>query len=948
MSGDDFDMEEEIKARIPKNFNPQKYNIKFYFDVLNLIYNVNGEIILTSLTDNPQYLIINALTSKYEIKSMNILKFDKIMDDWKVIQTYYLESLPNPKDNIEECIYFPLENIIVDDLLKIEFEVEGEVELLNLTGLAVNFNEPKIQSLKKNKLSNIWENKIKEWPKEKLKENPIIESLVLSVVSEPNFIRLIFPCFDEPCYKSVFSFQLILDKYYMDAFPKLKCVTNGSLINVEPIENNSKYLFTYKDTPLMSIYLFTFVVGNYDMIETVNENNIKIRVFTPLKNHHDGALAMNMIQNGIKFYHNFFNIKYYYDKIDLVPIPDMSFRAVENLGCIVFINYAMLFGHFQSILEKKLISRTCCHELSHMWFGNLVTMEWWNDIWLNEGFARLFEYLCLNSFENEKMKYWDNYIELIYESALTSDERISTHPINVEVPSARNIEEIFDNISYAKGSSVIRMLYYYLGEDLFKKSIRLYMEENKFKNTTTEILWKCFNNVTQLDILTLMNEWVNIPSHPILSIEINKNNINIKQTAYNNSDLLWKIPLFVKCSKKEKIILMESKEINIDFKDLNLIYDDIENGTDYIIINSDLKGFYRVDYDGKNENNIIDLYKKQNDKVNYNISEYDIFGILSMKLMKEDWRGLIEILQKLKPINSYLLLKYTKGIYQKVLTKKCYLEGYESVLDEINQKKEEEKVKEINNIFLGLIDNDPDFVKKIENKFYINEDNKDMYKDQYNDEYESVFLYFLCIIGDNVDVVKKMFMNDLKDFEFMNKNYKYIMIEAIMKNINLLETDVQVKYYDEFLKDYISNYYVNSTLIKRDNQNALLNFDNCSKEVIELLINKIFSEANDIRYSFSFSQLFKRNKSKLNIFCSLMEGFHKNYINSGDKTISFLTYLKNNRNSIELANKFMLLRKLLLYVGNDKNLKIQIIEKSISTVPEIKQEDKEELFSLFL
>ena len=196
MSEDDFDMEEEIKARIPKNFNPQKYNIKFYFDVLNLIYNVNGEIILTSLTDNPQYLIINALTSKYEIKSMNILKFDKIMDDWKVIQTYYLESLPNPKDNIEECIYFPLENIIVDDLL-------------NLTGLAVNFNEPKIQSLKKNKLSNIWENKIKDWPKEKIKENPIIESLVLSVVSEPNFIRLIFPCFDEPCYKSVFSFQLI-------------------------------------------------------------------------------------------------------------------------------------------------------------------------------------------------------------------------------------------------------------------------------------------------------------------------------------------------------------------------------------------------------------------------------------------------------------------------------------------------------------------------------------------------------------------------------------------------------------------------------------------------------------------------------------------------------------------------------------------------------------------
>ena len=187
------------------------------------------------------------------------------------------------------------------------------------------------------------------------------------------------PCFDETCYKSIYSFRLELDKYFVDAFKQLKCVTNGSLIHVHLDNNKNKYLFSYSDSPLMSSYLFTFIIGIYDLIKTVNENETKIRVFAPLKNHHDGPLFMNLAQYSLKYYEKFFDIPYFYEKLDFVPIPNMTYRAMENIGCIVFKNEAMLFSHFQH-LEKKFISRTIFHEISLMWFGDLVTMEWWDDI----------------------------------------------------------------------------------------------------------------------------------------------------------------------------------------------------------------------------------------------------------------------------------------------------------------------------------------------------------------------------------------------------------------------------------------------------------------------------------------------------------------------------------------------------------------------------------------
>jgi aminopeptidase N len=205
-----------------------------------------------------------------------------------------------------------------------------------------------------------------------------------------------------------------------------------------------------------------------------------------------------------------------------------------------------------------------------MWFGDLVTMEWWDDIWLNEGFARCFEYLCLNEIQQKEYKYWDNFIYYIYEKALKFDESKSIHPIVREVNSIFFIDSIFDTISYAKGASVIKMLMHYIGNNNFKKSISLYLKKYKYKNTITSMLWECFDEVSKLKISILMNEWINFSGHPLLNIDIiSKNNKYFfklsQKSMLEDNETIWKIPVFMKSKHFEICRLVETRDYEISF-----------------------------------------------------------------------------------------------------------------------------------------------------------------------------------------------------------------------------------------------------------------------------------------------------------------------------------------------------------------------------------------------
>ena len=870
---------ENISPRIPKNFSPERYHISFSPDYSNLKYTIKTEILIKSLSDNFPYLILNANAKNYSINYLFLYKFDNIADEWleigqkveesKVNTHKFLYTLPeiDNKYTVQDGLYIPLNKYAKNgEILKLIYLVEGKItsdSKNNALYLCTNYDEKKLVFMNSKNLEKEWNdcnyNKLNSFSKEDLSQNKFFKNLVTVFLSVPTKLRLNMPCFDEPCYKAIFSFQLVIDKFFIDAFKQLKCVTNGALIHVELDQKSNKYLFSYSDTPLMSTYLFTFVIGNYDLIETVNENKTKIRVFTPLRDHHDGALCMNLAQYSLRFYQKFFEINYYYEKLDFVPIPEMNFRAMENLGCIVFKNEAMLFSHFQSIFEKKFASRTISHEISHMWFGNLVTMEWWDDIWLNEGFARIFEFLCLTEIEKKENKFWDNFIYYIYDQALVYDERKDTHPIVRKIENVKMIDTIFDTISYAKGSSVIKMLMHYIGIDNFRKSIATYLKKYMYKNTETSMLWECFDEITKLKISELMNEWVNFSGHPLLTIDIfqkeNKYYFKLEQKSMlSNDNTLWKLPVFIKSKNFEICRLINTNEYEISFEELNLKYDELEKGENFVVFNSDLKGFYRVKYN--NEillNSIFDNFKKNQNNLDEKIrkvNDIDIFGLLSYEKNKNNFEGIKNIINKIKIIeNSTLLLRYMKKIYQDFKQQFYIMEGFEEYIsNEETQLKIINQKTEYDNFFISIVDQDENKLNSLVKKFYINEENKDMYRYQFNDEFDSFYIYFRLIIDNNEEIAKNVLIPNIsKNFEFLNKNYKYTLIEVMMKYIYLLKTQEEKRQLIQIIiQDYINNVYYSSYYINLDYKNAICTFGSLNEELIDLINNNLVFDKRNI------------------------------------------------------------------------------------------------------
>ena len=919
---------EEFSPRIPKNFSPEKYTISFTPDYVNLKYIIKTEILITSLSENFPYLILNASNMNYTIENLFLYKFDNIADEWieigeknNIIENpfhifYYSPPEKDIKYQIQDGLYIPItKDIKKGEKIKLNFSVKGKLgaDLKNSAlYLCTNYDEKRPVFSSNNDLEKEWLEKnyynINNLTKEDLSRNKFFKNLVTVLLSTPTKLRLTMPCFDEPCYKAIFSFQLIIDKFFIDAFKQLKCVTNGSLIHVELDQNLNKYTFSYSDSPLMSTYLFTFVIGNYDLIETVNENKTKIRVFTPLRDHHDGALCMNLAQYSLRFYQKFFEIDYYYDKLDFVPIPDMNYRAMENLGCIVFKNEAMLFSHFQPLLEKKFVSRTICHEISHMWFGDLVTMEWWDDIWLNEGFARIFEFLCLTEIEKKENNFWDNFIYYIYDQALIYDERNDTHPIVRKIEEIQMIEKIFDTISYAKGSSVIKMLMHYIGIDNFRKSISMYLKKYMYKNTNTSMLWECFDEITKLKISELMNEWINFSGHPLLTIDIIKKEENYffkleQKSMLKDDNTLWKLPVFIKSKNFEICRLISTKEYEISFEELNLDYNEIEQGKNFVVFNNTLKGFYRVKYN--NEillNSILINFKENQSKIDEKIksvNDLDIFGILSYEKSINNFEDIKKILNKIKPIEkSTLILKYMKHIYQDFKSKYYFMEGFEEyITNEETQIKIINQINDYDKFFISLISNDKNKLNSLVNKFYINEENKNMYKYQFNDEFDSLFLYFSLIIDDNEEIAKSVLVpNVTKLFEFLNKNYKYTLIEVMLKYIYLITNPKdQRNLVLIIIQDYYNNFYNSSFYITLDYRNAICNFTSLNDELITLINNELIWNQKKL-FIVSVKIILQAKKNRRKYFDMYIEKmkqlYQKNKIYSPERNI--VTYFESN------------------------------------------------------
>lgn len=300
------------------------------------------------------------------------------------------------------------------------------------------------------------------------------------------------------------------------------------------ITGGKRKAVTFNKTPLMSTYLLAFIVGKLNFIET-NNFRVPVRVYaTPASDIEHGRFSLDLAAKTLDFYEKTFDSKFPLPKMDMVAIPDFSAGAMENWGLITYRVVDVLYDEKTSgAATKQRIAEVVQHELAHQWFGNLVTMDFWDGLWLNEGFATWMSWFSCNEFYPE-WKVWQGYVTDTLQGALMLDSLRSSHPIEVPVKRADEINQIFDAISYSKGSCVLRMISKYLGEDIFMEGIRRYLKKHAYGNTQTRDLWAALSDASGKPVEKVMDIWTKNIGYPIVSVAENEDSssITVKQNRF--------------------------------------------------------------------------------------------------------------------------------------------------------------------------------------------------------------------------------------------------------------------------------------------------------------------------------------------------------------------------------------------------------------------------------
>ena len=402
--------------------------------------------------------------------------------------------------------------------------------------------------------------------------------------------RRAFPCWDEPEAKATYDISIIAEN-------KFTAISNMPVKTKKKTGNKTTYHF--QRTPLVSTYLIYLGVGEFEYL-TGRAGKIQIRVVTTKGNTSKGKFSLELGKKLLTSYEKYFGIKFPLPKLDLIAVPDFAAGAMENWGAITFRETILLYDpKTSSTRTKQFIAEVISHEIAHMWFGNLVTMKWWNDLWLNESFATFMATKFVDKFYPE-WDLWNQFVEDAMNVAMGLDSLKTTHPIDVDVKSPAEIREIFDAISYDKGGCVLRMLENYVGEPNFQKGLKKYLSDFKYKNAKGQDLWDAIGKASKMPVTSMINTWLKQPGFPLVEINQNGNNLKIKQKRYllePNSKFskgLWSIPLSLGLEKEISNTLFSKKSMSIK----------LPKNTIGFVANYGRKGFYRVKYD---EGILLDL-----------------------------------------------------------------------------------------------------------------------------------------------------------------------------------------------------------------------------------------------------------------------------------------------------------------------------------------------------
>ncbi len=403
------------------------------------------------------------------------------------------------------------------------------------------------------------------------------EQVIATTQFEATDARRAFPCWDEPDLKATFVVSLVVAE-------GLVAVSNGSEESTEPTDDG-KVVHHFTETIKMATYLVAFIVGDFEISGPVDAAGVPLRVLHTPGKAHLAYFALEVGAFALDYLATYYDIPYPGDKLDMIAVPDFAWGAMENLGAVTYRETTLLVDQKRATQDEMArVADVISHELAHMWFGDLVTMKWWNGIWLNEAFATFMELKCVDALRPE-WKRWLSFAHFRAQS-MDVDGLTSTRPVEFEVDSPAEANEMFDTLTYGKGSSVLRMLEQYLGEETFRRGISRYLKKHAYGNTETDDLWAALEAESGEPVGEMMSGWIYQGGYPQLTVTPAEGGFHLEQRQFRflgGGESDWRIPaLYRSGSEESRVVVSDAVFVAAEGKDF--------------LLNSGGDGFYRVNY----------------------------------------------------------------------------------------------------------------------------------------------------------------------------------------------------------------------------------------------------------------------------------------------------------------------------------------------------------------